>query len=205
MLHLTSNNRKWIKIIAAVAVVLALLVGFMVTRSLADGPECNPCDGYSVEILQATHIGNEPGFDDVLWEYTVTASDNSKDVSHTTVEVGQCYEVTSCGPEPCARGLDPTTNVDGVKWDVEIPAGESLTLWFVTRIADGNTKHGLVEAAVKAGQDVCYFQVDGPVCSPNQITLKDMSATNNSDNITIAVIALIFFASLVAIVLMERR
>lgn len=159
------------------------------------------CTGYSIVMQEANHL-NET---DVRWDYLITAT-SGKDISHVTVAVPACYEVIDCGPEPCERGLDPTTGIDGVKWDVEILTGESAVFWFVTRTGDGQTRHGDVEAAIKAGPDVCRYEVDGPTCYPNAVTLIALTAQQKNNAVRNGVIyALIVAVVVIAIMYVLNR
>ena len=202
------NNiyRRFIIVAVIAAIVLVVLAAGAFVSALPTGPECNPCTGYTIVLQQATHIGNEPGFDDVLWEYLITADEDSKNISHVSVIVPSCYKVIDCGPTPCERGLDPTTGIDGVKWDVELLAGGSAVYWFVTRAADGETRHGDIEAAIKAGQNICDYSVDGPVCDPTAVSFISLTATQKDNAVWLAIaIAIMFGAAVVVLAWVYRR
>jgi hypothetical protein len=171
MLHLSGNNKRLIMALIFIALVVAALIGAVVANA---EPACPVCD-YTIELVEANHVGNEPGWDWVRWDYEAK-SKSGKDTSHWNVTVGECYQVIECGPMPCERVDDPTTGINGVKWEITLQPGESANLWFVTRIRDGETRHALVQAAAKAGQDICYYEVDGPVCG--SATLVKMLATS---------------------------
>lgn len=191
MLHLTVKQKRlvWGAIIFAIA--LAAMAGIVIPALASSDP--------TIVFLQATHIGNEPGYDHVRWDYSVTAGknedegDEAHDVSYAIVAVPSCYEVIDAAPEPVELGFDKKTGIDGVKWEAPLKVGQTATYWFVTRIADGQTKHDDVAAAIKASGDIFHFTVDGPTCEPTKINLVSVNVTNNTLDYALFILAVILF------------
>ena len=91
--------------------------------------------------------------------------------SHVTFEVPICdpaLNVTSCSPDSCNIGIDPTTGIYGVKWEDDIEVPECKDYSFAI---EGNILEGLISVSIKAGdcqQDPggCPFgEISGPSCS----------------------------------------
>ena len=71
-------------------------------------------------------------------------------------------------------GLDPTTGVTGIKFDIDIEKGTCLDFWF---ILEGIWETGTVDAAIKAGTIICYYDINGPVCDSKEYA----TVTNTRD------------------------
>ena len=124
-----------------------------------DGPQKDcatfGCDGgkYTFTNLPfGTYYINEdsPG---EAWEYAV---DSEKVIlsgcSIKVLSASHNYEI----------GRDPTTGVNGIKFDIPIKKGACTDFWFVL---EGEWEVGTVNAAIKAGQIICDYRVSGPICT----------------------------------------
>lgn len=169
--------------------ILSLLVMLVAATALAAS---------AVAFIDVTTDG-----DLQTWRYRVTA-DGAHDISHFVVGIGQCYEVVECDPTDCELGLDPSTQVYGVKWDLEIPVGESVEVSFTTRSDD--PRQGEVEWSVKEGQNILKGLTTGPVCPPNSVKLLGMSVTPDVPSLLISLtVALIVAALIVLMAEIQRR
>jgi len=101
------------------------------------------------------------------WTYTVTGvapgGPTYKDLSHWVLALCQNHTVTSATPNGVWEvNTDPTLNVYGIKWDYEInKEGGTKTFSFTL-----NKQYdiGIVDLAFKAGQNLLYCSINGPLC-----------------------------------------
>jgi len=95
------------------------------------------------------------------WTYEVT-SGSSPALSH--------WDLTWCNPGAMYRAsedweyvTDPTTGIKGIKFDTGYSDGETRTVWFMLR---GDFQEGNVYVGTKAGGNIAYGNVNGPIkCS----------------------------------------
>lgn len=95
--------------------------------------------------------------------YTVQVNGDPS-LSHFTVGCPLCNPdlalVASTSPqEALSLGLDPTTNIEGLKWGGPLQAGQRRTYSFTL---GGNVAEGPVEVAVKAGEFAAVGERLGP-------------------------------------------
>lgn len=104
------------------------------------------------------------------YTYTITApaagSQTVQDLSHWTLALCQTHTVVVPEPNPqkVTPGLDPTTSVDGVKFDVAQEVGTGTVTY--TFVLQGQWQNDLVEFVYKAGQSNFYGEIMGPSCDP---------------------------------------
>jgi hypothetical protein len=74
-------------------------------------------------------------------------------------------DVVDCGPEPCFYQVnDPHFGLTGIKWDsTEIEPGQTVCYDF-TLIGNWTESVGDVTIGLKAGQNVDFGEICGPVC-----------------------------------------
>ncbi len=152
------------------------------------------------------HVINFPNPGEVTYLYNVTSTSDPA-ISHTTFAVESCYQVTGCGQiidgeyiaTECEVGLDPTTGIDGVKFEDEVEPGDAVTYWFT--VASDDQRIGDTQAATKAGRDVVAFDVSGPVCDPNVVALTALTA-QQKDNAVWNGIAYALMVAIVAVAVM---
>lgn len=94
--------------------------------------------------------------------YTVSVAADPA-LSHFTAGFPLCDElsVVTYGPEDARVGLDPTTGVYGIKWDIGLDPGAARTYSFTLL---GNIGEGKVDVAVKAGLFAAIGERSGPSC-----------------------------------------
>ena len=179
---------------------IILLLAITTTAAADNGPDCNPCDNYSLTLANVTETA--PGV--YRWTYHLSIT-GGKDVSHVTVSVPSCYEVIAAGPGVTEIGYDPTTGVTGVKWDSGFDSPGEYDLWFD---AKGDNRIGDSTGAVKAGTDVCRYEVQGPVCAPNAVQVTDIEAKQISNDWLrlIAIVAIgAIFGRIIGLLISRRR
>lgn len=115
------------------------------------------------------------------FSYVVTGVDQRPDLSHFDVGIPSCAPpllvVATSPTEAVSFGVDPTTGVDGVKWDLPLKTTESRT-YSITFV--GNVVEGSVQVAVKADG----FQIGalpGPSCTT---ALLDVDKFLSTDGVT---------------------
>lgn len=120
---------------------------------------------YEVVYLGRTFDGTNTTF-----AYRVTVTDDPE-LSHFIVEIPECdppLEVVGYDPTTAVTiGLDPTTGLVGIKWD--LPLGVGQTRDYSVSFA-GEVSEGLTGVAVKGGQIIALGERPGPACdaSPGQ-------------------------------------
>ncbi|MBW6490324.1 MAG: T9SS type A sorting domain-containing protein [Lentimicrobium sp.] len=138
------------------------------------------CDSHSIVFDGAVFQNGHTTF-----TYTVT-SGSAPALSHWVLAFCGSFSDVVAGPGTVQLGLDPTTGVRGIKFDDGLQGGQTMT-YYIT--LPGNWNTGMITTAVKAGQSICYYQVQGPVCDelPPPDNCPDMpTATDNcDDNVTI--------------------
>jgi len=113
--------------------------------------------GYNVQLMSRVYTGGQTTF-----TYQVTGTDTPPDLSHFTLEIPSCLNLVSYSPSnPVEIGTDPTTGVNGIKWDFGVDMSDSQTY---TVTFDGEITLGEVTAAVKGGPGYEALAVPGPGC-----------------------------------------
>ena len=132
---------------------------------------------YNVSYNGSTYDGSSTTF-----SYTVMGTGSPPALSHFDIEIPMCdtlLQVTAYSPETAVEfGTDPTTGIDGIKWDFGI--GESATQTY-TITFEGFVAEGEVQVAVKAGNGAYYGIVIGPACTESLI---DVEKLVSSDGVT---------------------
>jgi hypothetical protein len=117
-------------------------------------------NGFVVVFVSRVFVNNQTTF-----TYTVTGTGVPPDLSHFDIEIPICtprLEVVSTSPaSPVEFGIDPTTGINGVKWDLPLKVDESRT-YSITFA--GNVELGTVLVAVKGGPGFEAFALPGPSC-----------------------------------------
>lgn len=111
----------------------------------------------------------DPALNQTTFTYTVTVYDDPA-LSHFTAGFALCddaFVVVGRSPdEAVSIGLDPTTGVNGIKWDIGLNPGLTQAYSFTLQ---GNIGEGTVNVAVKAGLFAAIGQRPGPSCDTNPI------------------------------------
>jgi hypothetical protein len=104
--------------------------------------------------------------DQTTFTYTVSGTNVPPDLSHFDLEIPTCetaLEVIAYNPaEAVSFGIDPTTGVNGIKWDLPLKMDQTrvYTITFAGDVAEGD-----ITAAVKAGNGFKAVTVVGAACT----------------------------------------
>jgi hypothetical protein len=114
--------------------------------------------------------------------YTVTGKGVPPELSHFELQIPTCtplLQVAAYNPTEAVRfGVDPTTGLDGIKWDRPLQVEESRTY---TVTLSGNVEEGTTQAAVKTGSEYFTVAVPGPACPTTSINSIDVEKYISSD------------------------
>lgn len=183
---------------AATLLVLVLIFAFAGVALAADSVTLL---GYQFDLLGFTDNGDNTS----TWTYAVTADgDETYGLSHWTLGIGTCYDVISpadgasyttitdhplcldgtytCIESECTavHGLDPTTGVDGIKFeDCDPQLGDNLlgTHIFQFTVDDVPIEGGDVDVAAKGGGGLEVGTITGPACGSTAVKLAGLSVT----------------------------
>lgn len=112
------------------------------------------------------------------FSYVVTGVDQRPDLSHFDIGLPECSPallVVGTSPtDAVSFGVDPTTGIDGIKWDLPLKTTESRT-YSITFF--GNVVEGSVQVAVKAdGFEI--GSLPGPSCTTASIDIDKFISTD---------------------------
>lgn len=123
---------------------------------------------YTVTFGGSSYDGSQTTF-----TYTVTGTGVPTALSHFDLEIPHCtpsLELIAFTPADAVElGVDPTTGVDGIKWDLPLVESESrtYTVTFLGYVAEGN-----ITAAVKNGDGFFTIPVTGPSCAQPSVDIE---------------------------------
>ncbi|MDX9940968.1 MAG: hypothetical protein RBS53_01975, partial [Bacteroidales bacterium] len=145
----------------------------MGSKAVADN-----CGSHSVVLSDVVYQNGYTTF-----TYTVT-SGSSPALSHWVLAFCGSLSDVNAGPGTIELGLDPTTGINGIKFDDGLESGQTMD-FYITLPGMWNT--GMIQAAVKAGTNHCYYMVEGPVCDDVPPCEPDMPTAmdNCDDDVTI--------------------
>jgi hypothetical protein len=105
--------------------------------------------------------------------YTVSGTGTPPDLSHFDVEIPTCSPalvVLAFSPaEAVSLGTDPTTGINGIKWDLPLSVNDSRTY---TITLAGSVPTGTVATAVKGGSGFTTTTLPGPACTEAAIDVE---------------------------------
>lgn len=105
--------------------------------------------------------------------YIVSGTGSPPDLSHFDVEIPVCTPalvIAATSPTAAVSfGVDPTTGINGVKWDISLGTTETrtYTLTFVGDVAEGS-----IQVAVKGGNGFVTISLPGPSCDIHAIDVE---------------------------------
>lgn len=149
------------RLLAAVVAVLAAALALPMVAA-QDTPTGAQLGAFAVSYGGRTYnsAANETTF-----SYAVAGNGQAPDLSHFDVEIPECTPpllvIEAVPSQAVSFGVDPTTGVDGIKWDLPLQVSESRT-YSITFI--GNVAEGAVQVAVKAGNGFELASLPGPSC-----------------------------------------
>ena len=120
--------------------------------------------------------------DRTTFTYSVAGTGVPPDLSHLDVEIPICEEtldVISFAPtEAVEFGTDPTTGVNGIKWDIPLDMNGSRA-YSIT--FDGFVAEGEVSVAVKGGNGFEIGTLPGPACQEASIALEKFVSVDGGE------------------------
>ncbi len=129
--------------------------------------------GTMVEFLGVTYSGTSPNIT-TKYTYKVT-SGCSPNISHFdfgNLTCMSCFDdagdfAAVTGGSPYSFGLQKHTGLCGIKYDFSVACNTSTTVSFTLK---GYYGVGTIQFGLKAGQNVEYANICGPVCTPPAVT-----------------------------------
>ncbi len=150
----------------------------------------NVINGYLVQFDGRTVAGGKTTF-----AYTVSGTGGEHALSHFLIEIPGCAPaLDSYTPPGATIGIDPHTNLYGIKWNLSIGPNESRS-YSIT--FPGDVPLGVTRASVKAGVPVAIGEIAGPcagfLISGTVYTDGDESGTMNAEesgigNVTVTLV-----------------
>ncbi|MAS37382.1 MAG: hypothetical protein CL610_25500 [Anaerolineaceae bacterium] len=142
-----------------------------------------PDDGSGVLIngFRVSFAGRVFNGTQTTFSYVVTGTGTPPDLSHFDVEIVTCspeLEVVGFSPSTAVSfGTDPTTGVDGIKWDIPLVTTESRL--YAISFA-GEVPLGQVTVAVKGGNGFESALLPGAGCSSSLVEIEKLISTDNA-------------------------
>jgi hypothetical protein len=157
--------------------------------------------GYQIDFAGVQDNGDNTS----TWTYAVTSDGNeSQGLSHWTLQVDACYQpiiapanestyttptdasfgcgsLYNCAQVQCTvvHGTDPTTGINGIKYEncePQLDRENQQTHIFQFTVRGVPNRAGYVQMGAKAGDDIAKSEIQGPVCSPNAVSIQELSA-----------------------------
>ena len=135
------------------------------------GPQAALLRGFDIQFAGSEYM---PDGNTTRFTYVVTGQEAPSELSHFDLELPGC-EVAGADPVPYELGIDPTTGLDGIKWDHPLAEDASTTF---TLLVSGNVPAGMVQAAVKAANGFDAGPIAGPECDCLVVTPAPSPATD---------------------------
>lgn len=142
-----------------------------------------PDDGNGVLIngFRVSFAGRVFNGTQTTFSYVVTGTGTPPDLSHFDVEIATCspeLEVVGFSPSTAVSfGTDPTTGVDGIKWDIPLLTTESRL--YAISFA-GEVPQGQVTVAVKGGNGFESALLPGAGCRSSLVQIEKLISTDNT-------------------------
>jgi len=161
---------------------LSALIGSLLLATLSLTSAAQTVAGYNVTFAGRTYVD---AADQTTFIYVVTGTGVDPALSHFDVEIPTCdvpLTVVATSPsEAVELGVDPTTGIDGIKWDLPLGTTESRT-YSITFA--GNVVAGDVQVAVKGGNGFETATVPGPSCTTAELTLDKFVSVDGGATFT---------------------
>jgi uncharacterized repeat protein (TIGR01451 family) len=137
-------------------------------------------DGIAEPNYTITYNGMSSDATQTTFTYTVTGMGVPTALSHFDLEIPTCptvLELSAYSPTDAVElGVDPTTGVNGIKWDLPLGETESRTYSFSFL---GQVAEGEVTAAVKNGDGYFTVTVPGPSCAQPSVDIEKFVSADN--------------------------
>ncbi len=112
-------------------------------------------NGYQVDLVSVVYE-----LDTTELTYSVQELEGSQDLSHWVLSLPDCVEVRSATEVYELVGPDPTTQLTGIKWDLD----DTFTNAEFTVLLNGLWKTGTVTVGMKSTNDASFADITGPIC-----------------------------------------
>ncbi|NLE59074.1 MAG: hypothetical protein GX616_11980, partial [Planctomycetes bacterium] len=155
-----------IQIIVAIMMVLGVFIGAPATQAAPNAQvgiiptDSISCDDYTIVANSRYDAENNT----TRFSYAVTTlADADHDLSHWDLSLETCVaEDDIVGASHDFKfGTDPTTDVSGIKFDIEVLKGDTVNFWFDLA---GYWPETMATAAIKASNAFCFKETIGPSC-----------------------------------------
>jgi len=158
-------------------VLFILLTGLSIQAQEATN---TPENGKAVPNYAVIYNGSVFNGIQTTFTYTVSGTGQSPSLSHFDLSLPDCtppLDLIAFAPsEAVSLGVDPTTGIDGIKWDLPLGEDETRTysLTFLGYVAEGT-----VTAAVKNGDGFFTIDVGGPTCTQLGLSVEKAVSGDN--------------------------
>jgi hypothetical protein len=162
------------------ALFILILAVMLSTTPIITAQEPNP-DGPLVSF-NVSYGGRtyDSSTNQTTFTYIVSGTGQRPDLSHFDLGIPICSPpliVVGTSPTDAVRfGVDPTTGVDGIKWDLPLKTTETRT-YSIT--FNGNVSEGTVQVAVK-GDTFQVGSITGPSCAVASIDVDKFVSTDGA-------------------------
>lgn len=143
--------------------LLLVLCGVILSSSAAVLAQGLTLNGFTVSYSGRAYNSST---DRTTFSYTVSGTNTPPDLSHFNLEIPDCeipLEVVAYNPTTAVSfGVDPTTGVNGIKWDLPLRTDQTR----VYSISfEGDVSEGKITTAVKGGADFAAGTIAGASCT----------------------------------------
>lgn len=145
-------------------------------------PEVTPPPGGGVLIrgFVVTFVSRVFANNQTTFTYTVAGTGTPPDLSHFDIEIPVCVpplQAVAYNPaQAVSFGVDPTTGVNGIKWDLSLRTNETRT-YSITFA--GDVPQGMVTVAVKGGNGFESAALPGPACRIVAVDIEKLISVDN--------------------------
>jgi len=164
-----------------------LFIGTLLLAMISFTATAQTVNGYSVTFASRTYV---EAADQTTFIYVVTGTGVDPALSHFDLEIPVCetsLTVVATSPSEAVEfGTDPTTGINGIKWDMPLGTTESRT-YSIT--FSGNVVAGDVLVAVKGGNGFETGTVPGPSCATPELQIEKFVSVDGSTTFTDADLA----------------
>ncbi|NIO37891.1 hypothetical protein GTO27_09340 [Candidatus Bathyarchaeota archaeon] len=160
-------KKKTFVCILMLVVIIAMSTSLFVSGREIDHPPMPEEEDYEVTFVGVVYDAHA---NTSTWTYNVTCN-GDPEISHIDFELKERCDppltaIVDAGPDPWEIvDPDPTTEVTGIKFDIPVAKGETITVWFTL---EGLWAVNDIEVWIKAGKQDPYagpsYLPEGPAC-----------------------------------------
>ena len=140
----------------------------------------DPSGGVLIRGFVVTFVGRVFANNQTTFTYTVSGTGTPPDLSHFDIEIPVCVpplQAVAYNPtQAVSFGVDPTTGINGIKWDLSLGMNESRT-YSITFA--GDVPQGSVQVAVKGGNGFESAALPGPACRIIAVDIEKLISVDN--------------------------